>query len=67
MFHEYLEREKGFTALMCLYFFCVTPFMFILSNETSGDKSDTESWSSKEKKKTDNFQSSSPPTQKNPQ
>ncbi len=50
MFHEYVERENSFTASMCLYVFCVTPFMFILSNETSGDESDTESWSSKEEK-----------------
>lgn len=65
MFHEYLERENSFTASMCLYLFCVTPFMFILSNETSGDKSDTESWSSKEKKKQIIFSLQAPPPKKN--
>lgn len=37
-------------ASVCMHFICVTSFMFILSNKTPGDESDTQSWSSKEKK-----------------
>lgn len=36
-------------ASVYMHFICVTPFMFILSNKTPGDESDTQSWSSKEK------------------
>ncbi len=51
MFHEYVERENSFTASMCLYFFCVTPFnVHTPPMKRSGDESDTESWSSKEEK-----------------